>query len=166
MYFLWERCISTFNSIEKVKNQHPQSTIMQKWKFSFLLNILKYCKNGETKFSWNCIVSFFNNFRDVKVSSHYHYVLAPQISWYLTLFTTRETFSNFRICSFTKSKTRLFNDEWKKCVSKEYFSVETLLSLNLFACSIMWHLETMTLETWNIFLFETWRLTCLHACRQ
>ena len=100
LYSRRKRCISSFNSLAKVKNQNPQSAIMQKWKFSFLLNMLKYYKNGETKFLWNCIVSFFNNFRDVKVSSHYHYVLAPQISWYLTLFTTRETFSNFRICSF------------------------------------------------------------------
>eukprot|EP00493_Phyllostaurus_siculus_P024696 UN25037 len=40
----------SFNSLAKVKNQNPQSAIMQKRKFSFLLHMLKYCKNEETKF--------------------------------------------------------------------------------------------------------------------
>ena len=45
-----------------------------------------------------------------------------------------------------------------------------------FACFITWHLFKLTLGTWNIFLFVTWRFqtwrlqmwrqTCLQACRQ
>ena len=88
-----------FSFFNKVKNQNPQNAIMQKWNFSLLLNMLKYYKNGEKKFFQYCIMDLFNNFFDVKMSSNNNSWLPSEISWYLTLFTTRETFLNFRICS-------------------------------------------------------------------
>ena len=103
LYSRRKRCITTFHSLTKVKNQNPQNAIMQKWKFSLLLNTLKYYKNGEMKFFRYCIVDFFNNFCDVKMSSDNHYWLPSEISWHLTLFTTRETSPDCRICSLIAS---------------------------------------------------------------
>jgi len=57
LYFLRKRCILSFDSWAKVKNQILQSVILQKWKFLLLLNTLQYGKNVEAKFWWNCIVS-------------------------------------------------------------------------------------------------------------
>ena len=127
LYSRRKRCITTFHSLTKVKNQNPQNAIMQKWKFSLLLNTLKYYKNGEMKFFRYCIVDFFNNFCDVKMSSDNHYWLPSEISWHLTLFTTRETSPNCRICSLFKKRQKDSFFQWKLryCFLQFWYRVDT-----------------------------------------